>query len=283
MDFEDVVKKMLSDATAWYEEGKWQVLYGASIALALGFLACLAVIVGTAYVAGGVTGNSLAAMLGIGAVGVVLFLAFIIASELISLKIMQHALRFQGYKPIEISIDTLLRRIALGIVTFFQILLCWKEKKWLGFGIISAASIIVGALMIAGGQALFGGILLIIGLVAALPYFFGSVKHSIRLSQATWYFLRGSGILESLEKSWNATAGRGWLVFGALFVFILVVGVVQAIFNQVIQLIAYVPFVGWLVALVLALAIGPAWNFASIYGMAALYSLVDRKKLSCSG
>ncbi len=283
MEFDAIAGKMLFNATAWAGENRWQRLYAAFVALSAAFAAVAGVAVFGMFFAAGsfvMPDVSPTTLVGLGAAAFAVLLVFALAGTYLYLKMLRHALRFEGYSPAEAEVEAVPGFIALGILAALQTVFCWKEKTFLAFGVISCASMATGAFIAArgGGAAVLGYIVLLLGALALLPYFFGVAKHSVKLSLAPFYFVMGRGISESLQKSWDATAGWGWRILGASVAFYFVVGTIQSVFNQLAQYAAVVPEVGWVIALCIWALPGPAWQFATAYGTAGLYAIVDGRK-----
>jgi hypothetical protein len=275
--FEELVGRMFNDSVAWVNEGKWQKLYAAFIGTSIGFVLLLGILVfGSVFAAGGAAGLSSASVAASlltagGIMGIfVLIVLFIPVSVFLNLKLLEHALAYQGYKTQEIILPTILRFIALGILAGLQALFCWKEKKWLALGV--AALFFGGAGIISA--AFFGAlsfVLIALAALLSLPYFFGVVKHGVKFSLSRFYFVRGSGVRQSLQQSWDATNGVAWAVFGALLVFGLAWGVVQSVVERVLGIIPYL-------GIVAVFALIPAWTFISTYGVSGLFASIDRPK-----
>ncbi len=269
MDFESLLGKMFNDGVAWVREGKWLKLYLAFLGAFVGFLVLGGLLLfGSIFAAGYKSpfGTSALSTLlaGGGLLGLaVLVLVFIPVMVFLNIKMFEHALRFQGYETVEITLPVVLKFIALGIYAGASAVLCWKEKKWLGFG--------AGALFVAIAAIFASPWLLVLSLLLSLPYIYGAVKHGVKYSLSQFYFLRGRGIRESVQESWDATAGLAWKVFGALLVFSVALGIAQQVVASVLGLI---PYLG-----VLAIfALNPALGFVQTYGTSGLYALVDRER-----
>ncbi len=269
MDFESLLGKMFSDGVAWVSEGKWLKLYlaflGAFVgALVLGGLFLFGSIFAAGYKSPFGTSALSALLAGGGVLGlVILVLVFIPAMVFLNIKLFEHALRFQGYEPVEITLPVVLKFVALGIYAGLSAVLCWKEKKWLGFG--------AAALFFAVGAIIVSPWLLVLGFLLALPYIYGVVKHAVKYSLSQFYFIRGRGVRESVQNSWDATAGLAWKIFGALLVFSIALGIAQQVVASALGLI---PYLGWFAIF----ALNPALGFVQTYGTSGLYALVDRER-----
>ncbi len=284
--FEELLGKMFSDSVAWVSEGKWQKLYAAFVASALGLLMLFvaSVAVGLLLAGLGAAALNAAASHSIGAVEAIFTAAMVplalsaalvialaaVAYGFLNLKLIAHSLSFQGYGAREIIIPTIVRYWLLGLVVLLKTVLCWNEKKWLLAG-VAAAFVFIASIFAANGNQLLTLLGFAISILVSLPYWFGVVKHAVRLSLSQYYFVLGQGVRQSAQSSWEATSGRGLAVFGAIFVFALAWGIANNVVETLFRLIP----MGMPIFLIL---LWPAINFVSVYGYSGMFAFIDKKK-----
>jgi len=205
------------------------ILGGTLLAVVSIFLPVLGVV--------GVGGGKLAFLAGLGFAGVLIGLALIAVSIVIStyygVRALIAALKAKGFKTIEWTWRAALRYIWLMIVKGVYVALSLNEKKWLPLALAFYATIVLGFAM---------PLLWLITVLLAFPYTILVAYNQVRLSCSyPTYLVKGTGATESISISSKLTEGRAWPVFifyaAILLFWTVVIGTISFIFELAIRVV----------------------------------------------
>jgi hypothetical protein len=185
----------------------------------------------------GIGGGRFAFVAGLGIVGVLIGLALIAVSIILStyytVRVLIAALKAKGFKTIDWTWGASLRYIWLTIVKSVYVALSLNEKKWLPLALAFYATIVLGIAI---------HLIWLISLLLLLPYTILVIYNAVRLSCSyPTYLAKGTGATESISISSKLTAGKAWPVFAiyaAIMLFWMVVmWVVSFVFQLIIRVI----------------------------------------------
>lgn len=161
----------------------------------------------------------------IGAMVSITFISFVMGFFELALVYMTNAraLELKKYNPIKINLMNYFLLIILGIVQILAAIFSIMNPKFL---LILAGGII--AVLVGGVLAFFvgpfGGLIVLLGILAIIAYFFVIIYNSVRLAFSGIAFIEEKrDIMSALKESWKRTDGQFWEVFIALFIFGLVI------------------------------------------------------------
>jgi len=145
----------------------------------------------------------------------ILFILAIIVFYFIYAKILIRGMELYGIKSSPFGIGKLFKTIALIIASFFASLLSVYELKFLAAGVAGIVSVGVGFLLIFLYPPI-GSMLIQIGMLLIMVYFFIVVHNFLRLSMSDLVYLQNDvGIFKGIKMSWNLTKDNAmsiWLV-----------------------------------------------------------------------
>jgi hypothetical protein len=161
----------------------------------------------------------------IGAMISITFISFLIGFFELAIVYMTNAraLELKKYNPIKINLMNYFLLIVLGIVQIIAAIFSIMNPKFL---LILAGGII--AILVGGVLSFFigpfGGLIVLLGILAIIAYFFVIIYNLVRLAFSGIAFIEEKrDIMSALKESWKKTDGQFWEVFIALFIFGLVI------------------------------------------------------------
>ncbi len=219
-------------------------------------------------------------LLSILALGFVFLLtvASVLFSIYYSVRILGYSLQRLGYETREFGWG-----IKVSLAGFGQALaslVLWMDKKLMiifgaAFAILAALGLVLAVMQNWLGLSLVA----VVGLLVALPYFIFGIYHSMRLYFTSILFLCGKPFAQSLQDSWDMTAGRILRIFGAGFIAGIAIFAVLALPSILIEILASLTELGAgnlspLLYLLSALIRIPGWLISGAATVAFQYYLV---------
>ncbi|PJA16175.1 MAG: hypothetical protein COX63_03510 [Candidatus Diapherotrites archaeon CG_4_10_14_0_2_um_filter_31_5] len=244
MDFELILK----NGFAWRKEQRVWLYIFLLIVLGLGFLIASAFLVEeaiseflAAYISSGDIATAVFSLIGTIVLIILAFIGVAFIQSFIYTLILLKGMNFYKMKTISFGLIEFIKLLVLYFFSFIAATISYYNKKFLLFfvGLI--------AVWLFGFAALFvvpalGALLMIVGIVLWIPYFFIILYNSFRLSMSPFVFLEQGNIFGSLKKSYEITAGKVIEIFLAILIVSVIMGIIVFIANQLGQAMLYAVF-----------------------------------------
>ena len=275
MDSNDIGKFLEFSLVQWFSDRKTLKLFVALVILTMIILVTSNMLMGQMYsdidpqaLEGGEAQAAL--QLVVSLVGVVVVLAFVgFISEFVKLAIVYltniRALEMKKYRPIKLTLAKYVMLLVLGLVEIIVAVLSLFNPKML-WVLAGAIVLVVAGLAASAAIPVLGGLLFMLGVLAAIAYMFVVIYNMLRLSVSSIAFVeKEMGIMEALKLSWKKTEGNVWMLLLAF--------VVLGIVIIVITYLASIPMSAYSVAYMFSFGLMAAEMGGSTSGLAAMQAI----------